>query len=149
MHSAAVFATSSTSWGVWLRCVAVRQSGIFTAVIQPPLILFIAVPFAYFVFHGSTFTGIKDALINYGYPLIERFPLMFFTSATVLADRHGPLVCGSRGQADRDDPRTRSAVVDVPEDEYAEQPRRRVPPPRRSASTRSSTHPHCPRYDGG
>lgn len=71
-----------------LGCVAavlaVRQSGIFTAVIQPPLILFVAVPFAYFVFHGSTFTGIKDTLINCGYPLIERFPLMFFTSATVL-----------------------------------------------------------------
>ncbi|TPG35926.1 DUF6542 domain-containing protein [Mycolicibacterium hodleri] len=71
-----------------LGCVAavlaVRQSGVFTAVIQPPLILFVAVPFAYFVFHGSTFTGIKDTLINYGYPLIERFPLMFFASATVL-----------------------------------------------------------------
>ncbi len=71
-----------------LGCVAavlaVRQSGVFTAAIQPPLILFIAVPFAYFVFHGSTFTGIKDLLINCGYPLIERFPLMFFTSATVL-----------------------------------------------------------------
>ncbi|MDX1890521.1 DUF6542 domain-containing protein [Mycolicibacterium sp. 050158] len=65
--------------------LAVRQSGLFTAVIQPPLILFVAVPFAYFVFHGSTITGIKDTLINYGYPLIERFPLMFFTSATVLA----------------------------------------------------------------
>lgn len=70
--------------GCLAAVLAVRQSGIFTAVIQPPLILFVAVPFAYFVFHGSTFTGIKDTLINCGYPLIERFPLMFFTSATVL-----------------------------------------------------------------
>ncbi|MDT5177146.1 MAG: hypothetical protein QOJ95_1344 [Mycobacterium sp.] len=70
--------------GCLAAVVAVRQSGVFTAVIQPPLILFVAVPFAYFVFHGSTFTGIKDTLINCGYPLIERFPLMFFTSATVL-----------------------------------------------------------------
>ena len=61
-----------------------RQSGVFTAVIQPPLILFVAVPGAYFVFHGSTISGIKDILINCGYPLIERFPLMFFTSAIVL-----------------------------------------------------------------
>lgn len=71
-----------------LGCVAavlaVRQSGIFTAVIQPPLILFVAVPGAYFLFHGATFTGIKDTLINCGYPLIERFPLMLFTSAGVL-----------------------------------------------------------------
>ena len=64
--------------------LAVRQSGIFTAVIQPPLILFCAVPGAYFLFHGAKFTGIKDLLINCGYPLIERFPLMLFTSAGVL-----------------------------------------------------------------
>jgi hypothetical protein len=64
--------------------LAVRQSGVFTAVIQPPLILFVAVPSAYWLFHGATFTGIKDTLINYGYPLIERFPLMLFTSAAVL-----------------------------------------------------------------
>ena len=63
---------------------AVRQVGIFTAVIQPPLILFGAVPGAYFLFHGAKFTGIKDLLINCGYPLIERFPLMLFTSAAVL-----------------------------------------------------------------
>lgn len=64
--------------------VAVRQTGIFTAVIQPPLILFVCVPGAYFLFHGGTMDGIKDLLINCGYPLIERFPLMFFTTAMVL-----------------------------------------------------------------
>lgn len=64
--------------------LAVRQNGVFTAVIQPPLILFVAVPTAYFLFHGSQITGIKDTLINFGYPLIERFPVMFFTSAAVL-----------------------------------------------------------------
>jgi hypothetical protein len=70
--------------GCLLAVLAVRQSGIFTAVIQPPLILFVIVPTAYFVFHGSTIGGVKDLLINCGYPLIERFPLMFFTSAAVL-----------------------------------------------------------------
>jgi hypothetical protein len=64
--------------------VAVRQASIFTAVIQPPLILFVTVPGAYFLFHGGTMDGLKDLLINCGYPLIERFPLMFFTSAIVL-----------------------------------------------------------------
>lgn len=64
--------------------LAVRQSGLFTAVIQPPLILFCAVPSAYWVFHGGAFNGIKGILINCGYPLIERFPLMLFTSAGVL-----------------------------------------------------------------
>ncbi|MCV7331880.1 DUF6542 domain-containing protein [Mycobacterium cookii] len=70
--------------GCLAAVLAVRQAGIFTAVIQPPLILFCAVPGAYFLFHGAKFTGIKDLLINCGYPLIERFPLMLFTSAAVL-----------------------------------------------------------------
>jgi hypothetical protein len=71
-----------------LGCVAavlaVRQSGVFTAIIQPPLILFGAVPGAYWLFHGAKSTGLKDLLINCGYPLIERFPLMLFTSGGVL-----------------------------------------------------------------
>jgi hypothetical protein len=70
--------------GCVFAVLAVRQTGIFTAVIQPPLILFVAVPTSYFLFRGAQFTGIKDTLINFGYPLIERFPLMFFTSAAVL-----------------------------------------------------------------
>jgi hypothetical protein len=70
--------------GCIFAVLAVRQTGIFTAVIQPPLILFVAVPTSYFLFHGAQFTGIKDTLINFGYPLIERFPVMFFTSAVVL-----------------------------------------------------------------
>lgn len=70
--------------GCIFAVLAVRQSGIFTAVIQPPLILFIAVPTSYFLFHGGQIGGIKDLAINCGYPLIERFPLMFFTSAAVL-----------------------------------------------------------------
>jgi hypothetical protein len=70
--------------GCIFAVLAVQQTGIFTAVIQPPLILFVAVPTSYFLFHGAQFTGIKDTLINFGYPLIERFPLMFFTSAAVL-----------------------------------------------------------------
>ncbi|MGX9787407.1 DUF6542 domain-containing protein [Mycobacterium sp. MMS18-G62] len=70
--------------GCIFAVLAVRQSGIFTAVIQPPLILFVSVPTAYFLFHGANFSGIKDTLINFGYPLIERFPLMFFTAAAVL-----------------------------------------------------------------
>ncbi len=64
--------------------LAVRQSGVFTAVIQPPLILFVAVPGSYFLFHGGQLGGVKDLAINCGYPLIERFPLMLFTAAAVL-----------------------------------------------------------------
>lgn len=70
--------------GCLTAVLAVRRNGLFTAVIQPPLLLFVAVPGAYFLMHSSEIKGIKDLLINCGYPLIERFPLMFFTSAAVL-----------------------------------------------------------------
>jgi hypothetical protein len=76
--------TASYVVGCVIAVLAVRHSGIFSAVIQPPLVLFVGVPGAYFLFHGATFTSVKDILINCGYPLIERFPLMFFTSAAVL-----------------------------------------------------------------
>ncbi len=64
--------------------LAVRQDGLFTAVIQPPLILFCAVPGAYWLFHGGKVGHLKDLLINCGYPLIERFPLMLATAGGVL-----------------------------------------------------------------
>jgi hypothetical protein len=64
--------------------LVVRQSGVFTAVIQPPLILFCAVPGAYLLFHGGKIGKLKDLLINCGYPLIERFPLMVGTACGVL-----------------------------------------------------------------
>lgn len=79
----AVFATLYVL-GCLAAVVLVRRSGLFTAVIQPPLILFVAVPTSYFLFHGGELSGLKDILINCGYPLIERFPLMFFTSGAVL-----------------------------------------------------------------
>ncbi len=64
--------------------LAVRKDGLFTAVIQPPLILFCAVPGAYWLFHGGKIGSLKDLLINCGYPLIERFPLMLGTAGGVL-----------------------------------------------------------------
>ncbi|MGB8403352.1 MAG: DUF6542 domain-containing protein, partial [Mycobacterium sp.] len=70
--------------GCIMAVLAVRPAGVFTATIQPPLILFVTVPGAYFLFHNDKIHGLKDLAITCGYPLIERFPLMFFTSATVL-----------------------------------------------------------------
>ena len=70
--------------GCVLAVLAVRQSGVFTAVIQPPLLLFVAVPLAYYLFHNSAFSGLKEIAITCGYPLIERFPLMLFTTSAVL-----------------------------------------------------------------
>ena len=79
-----IFFAGAYTVGCIAAVLAVRQEGLFTAVIQPPLLLFAAVPGAYFLFHGGAIDGLKDLAINCGYPLIERFPLMFFTSAIVL-----------------------------------------------------------------
>ena len=70
--------------GCVIAVLAVRQAAVFTAVIQPPLILFGAVPCAYWLFHGAKTKNLKDLLINCGYPLIERFPLMLGTAGAVL-----------------------------------------------------------------
>jgi len=70
--------------GCVVAVLTVRQSGVFTAVVQPPLILFVAVPGSYYLFHHSEIQGIKDIAINCGYPLIERFLLMFSTTVLVL-----------------------------------------------------------------
>lgn len=70
--------------GCLAAVLAVRQDGIFTAIIQPPLILFVAVPGAYWLFHDGKVGRLKDLLINCGYPLIERFPLMLGTAGAVL-----------------------------------------------------------------
>lgn len=126
--------------GCVLAVLAVRQSGVFTAVIQPPLILFIAVPTAYFVFHGSTITGVKDLLINCGYPLIERFPLMFFTSATVLLI--GMVRWYLRTAARRGVPRDADAApVDATPDEADDQ----AATPTSARRSRRSTTPRASR----
>ncbi|MGV0836068.1 DUF6542 domain-containing protein [Mycolicibacterium thermoresistibile] len=99
--------------GCLLAVLAVRQAGVFTAVIQPPIVLFAAVPSAYFLFHGGQIHGLKDLAINCGYPLIERFPLMFFTSAAVLLIGLGRWYYGMgarRVAPASDEPQTPSAV---------------------------------------
>ena len=85
--------------------LAVRRSGLFTAVVQPSLILFVAVPTAYWLFHGGHVGGLKDLLINCGYPLIERFLLMLLTSVMVLVIGVGRWWYGAskRSAVDADD----------------------------------------------
>lgn len=79
----AVFSTLYVA-GCIIAVLAVRQASVFTAVVQPPLLLFIVVPGSYWLFMGGGFPGLRDIAINCGYPLIERFPLMLFCSAAVL-----------------------------------------------------------------
>lgn len=79
--------TSAFSAMYFLGCVlavlAVRKRGLFTAVVQPPLLLFVAVPLgAQFLTDGAG-TGLKDMAINVAYPLVNRFPLMLAATVVV------------------------------------------------------------------
>jgi hypothetical protein len=96
--------------GCLVAVLAVRQAGIFTAVVQPPLILFVAVPGAYYLFHHAEIQGAKDILINCGYPLIERFLLMFSTSLVVLLIGMARWYFGAAGRAGKATATTRQAA---------------------------------------
>ena len=96
--------------------LAVRQSGVFTAVIQPPLILFCAVPGAYWLFHDGKVGRLKDLLINCGYPLIERFPLMLGTAGGVLLIGLARWYFGMSQQGNRESVKTKNTGTDSGED---------------------------------
>ncbi|MFE3444501.1 DUF6542 domain-containing protein [Nocardia sp. NPDC059180] len=64
--------------------LAVRLRGLFTTMVLPPLLLFLAVPLAYQQLLGRPSTTIKDILLNLAIPLVHRFPTMILTTVIVL-----------------------------------------------------------------
>jgi hypothetical protein len=80
--------TSAFSVFYFLGCVgavlAVRSRGLFAAMVQPPLILFAAVPLAYQFLTTGSKGGLKDLMFNVAIPLVNRFPLMLTTTLAVL-----------------------------------------------------------------
>ncbi|MDV6264032.1 DUF6542 domain-containing protein [Rhodococcoides yunnanense] len=76
-----------------LGCIAavvlVRYRGLFTAMVQAPLILFVAVPLSYQYFTDNAGTSLKDIILNVAIPLVNRFPLMLL--GTVVAVGLGAL----------------------------------------------------------
>lgn len=71
-----------------LGCVAaaaaVRFRGLFTTMVLPPLLLFVAVPIAYRQITGSSTSSLKDILLNMAIPLVHRFPPMMLATVLVL-----------------------------------------------------------------
>lgn len=65
--------------------LAVRHRGLFTTMVLPPLLLFIAVPLSYQQLTGRASTGLKDILLNLAIPLVNRFPTMILATVLVLA----------------------------------------------------------------
>ena len=71
--------------GVVAAVVLVRYRGLFTAAVQAPLILFVAVPLSYQYFTESPGSGLRDILLNVAIPLVNRFPLMLLGTVLALA----------------------------------------------------------------
>ncbi|MEV2219381.1 DUF6542 domain-containing protein [Nocardia vinacea] len=86
-----------------LGCVAavlaVRYRGLFTTMVLPPLLLFVAVPLAYQQLTGGASTGIKDILLNLAIPLVNRFPIMALATVLVLAIGGGRILLHRREEA--------------------------------------------------
>ncbi len=72
----------------FLGCVAavvlVQQRALFTAMAQPPLILFAAVPLAYQVIVPESPGGLRTRIFDLVIPLVSRFPLMLLAAAVVV-----------------------------------------------------------------
>ncbi|WP_063009275.1 DUF6542 domain-containing protein [Nocardia kruczakiae] len=70
--------------GCVIAACVVRYRGLFTTMVTPPLLLFIAVPLAYQQLIGRSSTSVKDILLNLAIPLVNRFPTMALATVLVL-----------------------------------------------------------------
>ncbi|MFC7448860.1 DUF6542 domain-containing protein [Rhodococcus daqingensis] len=146
--------TSAFSVFYFLGCVgavlAVRARGLFAAMVQPPLILFAAVPLAYQFFSAGSKGGLKDLMFNVAIPLVNRFPLMLTTTIAVLiiggvrmylgqqADRTPARAKGRSGEAGArttDRPATRPQAAARRTEQPRPAPRPRVAPQTRPGHT--------------
>ncbi|PXX68755.1 hypothetical protein DFR70_102441 [Nocardia tenerifensis] len=94
-------------------CVAavltVRYRGLFTAMVLPPLLLFVAVPLAYKQLTGVAMTSITEVLLKLAVPLVERFPTMFLATALVLLIGGARIMLQRRTEAAGRDPDRRES----------------------------------------
>ncbi|WP_354003505.1 DUF6542 domain-containing protein [Rhodococcus spelaei] len=134
--------TSTFSIFYFLGCVgavlAVRSRGLFTTMVQPPLILVAAVPMAYQQLAAGSGGGMKDLILNAAIPLVNRFPLMLLTTLAVLAIGLGRLYMGREADKLAARPRRKSAASGRP-DEPARPAAERASDASRSARTAHAT----------
>ncbi|MFZ2174586.1 MAG: DUF6542 domain-containing protein, partial [Rhodococcus sp. (in: high G+C Gram-positive bacteria)] len=80
--------TAAFSTFYFLGCVlavaAASNRALFTAIVQPPLLLFVAVPVGQSIVADENSTALKDLAINVAYPLVNRFPVMLAATVVVL-----------------------------------------------------------------
>lgn len=70
-----------------LGCLAavliVRNRSLFTALVQPPLLLAVVVPLAYWTFSAGATHSLKSMMFDMALPLVQRFPTMVGTTVAV------------------------------------------------------------------
>ncbi|WP_327110045.1 hypothetical protein OHB12_19650 [Nocardia sp. NBC_01730] len=86
---------------------AVRYRGLFSTMVLPPLLLFIAVPMAYQQLSGRGSTSLKDILLNLAIPLVNRFPTMVLATVIVLLIGGGRIMMHRREEAEGRSPASR------------------------------------------
>ncbi|MFD4367995.1 DUF6542 domain-containing protein [Rhodococcus sp. NPDC058521] len=133
--------TAAFSTFYFLGCVgaavAASNRALFTAMVQPPLILFVGVPIAQTLIGDGMGAGIRDIAINVAYPLVNRFPVML--AATIVA----VAICGARIfllQKRRNGPARPSTRRRTPRSERDGAPSRRGTTRSGSAREEKSTH---------
>jgi hypothetical protein len=84
--------------GCVIAVLLVRHKGLFTAAVQPPLIMVVVVPAAY-QYMTKSGTSTKDLALNDAVPLVNRFPLMATATIAVLAIAGLRLVLGRSREA--------------------------------------------------
>ena len=94
--------------GCVLAMTWVRRRNLFGPLVQPPLLLAVAVPAIVLMGDGGG-TGGSSALLSVGAPLINSFPTMAVTSGVVLALGVLRLVVQREPRAPRDDERESKA----------------------------------------
>jgi len=70
--------------GCLFAVVAASNKALFTAMAQPPLLLFAAVPIGHTLIGKDNSTALRDIAINIAYPLVNRFPIMLAATVVVL-----------------------------------------------------------------
>ncbi|MFE3291625.1 DUF6542 domain-containing protein [Rhodococcus sp. NPDC059234] len=140
--------TSAFSIFYFLGCVgavlAVRSRGLFTTMVQPPLILVVAVPMAYQHFSTGPSGGMKDLILNAAIPLVNRFPLMLLTTLAVLAIGLGRMYMGREADKLAARPRRKSAAAG-----RSEQPARQSADRAADAPRSARTAPPTGRFPTG
>lgn len=117
--------------GCVVAVLVVQRRGIFAAMVQPPLILAVAVPVVVKLLGSGSTGGLRNEIITLALPLVNGFPTMAVTTVITVGLGVLRLVVTRRPGSSRERPR-RPAPRDADEQVHTRPPR---PPAARSQRT--------------